>query len=40
MDHLITGLDLVILNSSSNLNIVDAINPISFLEYFFFSKGR
>jgi choline dehydrogenase len=39
MDHVITGLDLIILNSSVALSIADIINPFSLLEYYLFKTG-
>ncbi|XP_011688335.1 PREDICTED: glucose dehydrogenase [FAD, quinone]-like isoform X2 [Wasmannia auropunctata] len=39
MDHILTGLDLVILNTSLGLNFSDIFNPISAFNYFFFGKG-
>ncbi|XP_011499717.1 PREDICTED: glucose dehydrogenase [FAD, quinone]-like, partial [Ceratosolen solmsi marchali] len=39
MDHIITGVDLVILNTSVALSIADIINPFSLLEYYLFKTG-
>lgn len=39
MDHILTGLDLIVLNASIGLNLSDIFNPISALNYFFFGKG-
>ncbi|XP_043482242.1 glucose dehydrogenase [FAD, quinone]-like [Leptopilina heterotoma] len=39
MDHIITGLDLVILNSSQPVSIIDVLSPLSAFQYFFHKKG-
>ena len=39
MDHVITGLDLITINSSQPISIYDVLNPLSALEYFFYRKG-
>ena len=39
MDHITTGLDLVTVNNNKAMSIVDVINPISLLYYYFFGKG-
>jgi len=39
MDHILTGLDLIVLNTSLGLNLSDIFNPMSALNYFFFGKG-
>ncbi|KAG5333743.1 DHGL dehydrogenase, partial [Acromyrmex charruanus] len=39
MDHILTGLDLIVLNASLGLNLSDIFNPMSALNYFFFGKG-
>ncbi|KAL0122268.1 hypothetical protein PUN28_007183 [Cardiocondyla obscurior] len=39
VDHILTGLDLIVLNSSIGLNLSDIFNPMSALSYFLFGKG-
>lgn len=39
MDHIITGLDLVILNSSQPVSIIDVLSPLSAFQYIFHKKG-
>ncbi|XP_072767522.1 glucose dehydrogenase [FAD, quinone] [Anoplolepis gracilipes] len=39
MDHILTGLDLIMLNTTLGLNLFDVTNPMSALNYFFFGKG-
>ncbi|XP_012235578.1 glucose dehydrogenase [FAD, quinone]-like [Linepithema humile] len=39
MDHILTGLDLIMLNASLGLNLFDIFNPMSAFEYFLFGKG-
>ncbi|EGI63012.1 hypothetical protein G5I_08644 [Acromyrmex echinatior] len=39
MDHILTGLDLIVLNASLGLNLSDIFNPMSALNYFFFGKA-
>ncbi|XP_011873623.1 PREDICTED: glucose dehydrogenase [FAD, quinone]-like [Vollenhovia emeryi] len=38
-DHILTGLDLIVLNESLGLNPSDIFNPMSAFNYFFFGKG-
>jgi len=40
MDHILTGLDLIVLNTSLGLNLSDIFNPMSAFNYFFFGKGK
>jgi len=40
MDHILTGLDLIVLNASLGLNLSDIFNPMSALNYFFFGTGK
>lgn len=40
MDHILTGLDLVVLNTSLGLNLSNIFNPMSAINYFFFGKGK
>lgn len=40
MDHVLTGLDLIILNTSLGLNLSDISNPMSALNYFLFGRGK
>ncbi|XP_015599134.1 glucose dehydrogenase [FAD, quinone] isoform X2 [Cephus cinctus] len=39
MDHILTGIDLVTLETSLSLSLVNALNPISALNYFLYGKG-
>ncbi|XP_011260567.1 glucose dehydrogenase [FAD, quinone] isoform X1 [Camponotus floridanus] len=39
MDHILTGLDLIMLNTSLGLNFSDISNPMSALNYFLFGRG-
>ncbi|XP_029671700.1 glucose dehydrogenase [FAD, quinone]-like [Formica exsecta] len=39
MDHVLTGLDLIMLNTSLGLNLSDISNPMSALNYFLFGRG-
>ncbi|XP_020294039.1 glucose dehydrogenase [FAD, quinone]-like isoform X2 [Pseudomyrmex gracilis] len=39
VDHVLTGLDLVVLNTSLGLNLFDILNPISAINYFLFGEG-
>ncbi|XP_076240711.1 glucose dehydrogenase [FAD, quinone] [Calliopsis andreniformis] len=39
VDHVLTGLDLVLLNTSMGLSMIDTLNPISAMNYFLFGKG-
>lgn len=39
VDHILTGIDLVILNISLPLSLMDAINPLSALNYFVHGEG-
>ncbi|XP_024869951.1 glucose dehydrogenase [FAD, quinone]-like isoform X1 [Temnothorax curvispinosus] len=39
MDHILTGLDLIVVNANLGLNLSDIFNPMSALNYFFFGKG-
>ncbi|XP_014206694.1 glucose dehydrogenase [FAD, quinone]-like [Copidosoma floridanum] len=38
MDHIITGLDLVIVNTTA-MGVADILNPLSFLDYYLYGKG-
>lgn len=38
-DHVTTGLDLVLLNTTAGLNIKDIVSPLAAYDYFFNSKG-
>lgn len=40
MDHILTGLDLIMLNASLGLNLSDVSNPMSALNYFLFGRGK
>ncbi|XP_068992531.1 glucose dehydrogenase [FAD, quinone] isoform X3 [Neodiprion pinetum] len=39
VDHILTGLDLVVLNTTLPLNILNVLNPLSAFNYFFHGKG-
>ncbi|XP_018303610.1 glucose dehydrogenase [FAD, quinone] [Mycetomoellerius zeteki] len=39
MDHILTGVDLIVLNASLGLNLSDIFNPMSAFNYFFFGQG-
>ncbi|XP_017796644.1 PREDICTED: glucose dehydrogenase [FAD, quinone] [Habropoda laboriosa] len=39
VDHVLTGIDLVMLNVSIGLSMIDTLNPMSALKYFIFGKG-
>ncbi|KAJ8688106.1 hypothetical protein QAD02_023901 [Eretmocerus hayati] len=39
MDHVITGLDLVVLNTSQALSVSDMINPLSMMNYYLSGSG-
>ncbi|XP_071865890.1 alcohol dehydrogenase [acceptor] isoform X1 [Bombus fervidus] len=39
VDHVLTGIDLIMLNTSIGLSMASTLNPISALNYFFFGKG-
>jgi choline dehydrogenase len=40
VDHILTGLDLVIFNTSFGLSTYDIFNPISAVNYFLFGEGK
>lgn len=40
VDHVLTGIDLIMLNTSINFSMTNTLNPISVLNYFLFGKGR
>lgn len=40
VDHVLTGLDLVVLNTSLGLNLFDILNPISAINYLLFGEGE
>ncbi|XP_011342593.1 glucose dehydrogenase [FAD, quinone] isoform X2 [Ooceraea biroi] len=39
VDHILTGLDLVMFNASLGLNVYDIFNPMSAIKYFLFGEG-
>ncbi|XP_043788652.1 glucose dehydrogenase [FAD, quinone]-like [Apis laboriosa] len=39
VDHVLTGIDLIMLNISIGLSMANTLNPISALNYFMFGKG-
>ncbi|CAK9807506.1 Glucose dehydrogenase [FAD, quinone] [Anthophora quadrimaculata] len=39
VDHILTGIDLVMLNVSIGLSMINTLNPMSALDYFFFGEG-
>ncbi|XP_017765035.1 PREDICTED: glucose dehydrogenase [FAD, quinone]-like [Eufriesea mexicana] len=39
IDHVLTGIDLIVLNTSISLRMSNTLNPMSALNYFFFGKG-
>ncbi|XP_029172703.1 glucose dehydrogenase [FAD, quinone]-like [Nylanderia fulva] len=39
MDHILTGLDLITLNTSLGLDLSDIFNPMSIFNYFLFGRG-
>ncbi|XP_053977905.1 glucose dehydrogenase [FAD, quinone]-like isoform X1 [Hylaeus volcanicus] len=39
VDHVLTGIDLVMLNTSIGLSMTDTLNPIPAINYFLFGKG-
>lgn len=40
VDHILTGIDLVMLNTSIGFSMANAFNPLSILEYFLFGEGN
>ncbi|XP_014477968.1 PREDICTED: glucose dehydrogenase [FAD, quinone]-like [Dinoponera quadriceps] len=40
IDHILTGVDLVTLNVSLGLNLLEILNPISAFNYFFYGEGQ
>lgn len=40
MDHVLTGIDLVMFNSSIGLSMMDTLNPVSAINYFLFGEGK
>nr|XP_034193550.1 glucose dehydrogenase [FAD, quinone]-like [Osmia lignaria] len=39
VDHILTGIDLIMLNKSIGFNMFNALNPISAINYFLYGKG-
>ncbi|XP_003705938.2 alcohol dehydrogenase [acceptor] [Megachile rotundata] len=39
VDHILTGIDLVMLNESISFSMLNAFNPVSAINYFLFGKG-
>ncbi|KAK9308829.1 hypothetical protein QLX08_001258 [Tetragonisca angustula] len=39
VDHVLTGIDLIMLNTSTGFSMTSTLNPMSIVNYFFFGKG-